>query len=496
MNEIRFKILPHQEGFFNSCARFPAFIAAWGTGKTTLLILKGLYLSEKYHGNLGMIFRKTEKSLRKSTVRDFQDYTKLKVPQTTNEIEIPGTGSRIMFGHADDMRSLQDMLQNVNLGWVGIEQAEELTSPAVFDILRGRLRRVLTPSVEIQEKLVEIGALKKVVDDFRQLDNTRPAKELDRAIDALVNILHEPYHQLMPIANAQGHNWLWKRWKKAKWPEYELYEANSFANEANLPKTTLDDWRRLKYENPKKFNRMVMNSHEDYDIEGSYYAALMSDALKEGRVELTTLYDQTAPVYTFWDLGIRASDTTVIWFVQFIGHDIWLIDYHEDYGKGMDYYSHILDTKKYSYRGHFLPPDAAQRLQGAYIETRRDILRRLRGEGETIHVVSRHLVIERIEAARSVLSRCKFSDKCEKGVEAVNNYRKKRNEAASSDDAAVFLPEPLHDEYSNGADAFGLIGVVFRYEPVDGQILGYTGADPECYKEDEPAGEYDLLKVG
>lgn len=38
-------------------------------------------------------------------------------------------------------------------------------------------------------------------------------------------------------------------------------------------------------------------------------------------------YEDGLPVYTFWDLGI--SDTTAIWFAQFYGKEIRLIDHYE-----------------------------------------------------------------------------------------------------------------------------------------------------------------------
>lgn len=495
-NVLRFRPEPIQLPFMRSTARFPAYVAGWGTGKTMTMIMKALILSTKYKNNQGMIFRKTETSLRDSTIRDFQDYTHLKVPKVDPKVKIPGTNSWILFGHADDMRSLQGKLQNINLGWAGIEQTEEMQTPAAFDMLRGRLRRILTPSREVQQKLVDLGALDGVVRDFRQVPNDPPAKKRDKAVHALIHQLKEPYHQLMVIANTNGHNWIYKRWKKKSWPEYELSEAHSFQNEAHLLKEDLDDWARLKLENPKKHARLVMNSWEDYDIEGAYYAELMSDALKAGRCEIETLHDPQVPVYTFWDLGVRASDTTAIWFVQFIDSEIWLIDYHEEYGKGMDHYSRVLDARKYSYAAHYLPPDAVVRLQGEHITTRLNIMRKLRRE--PVRLVDSHRVEERIATVRGIVNRCKFSDKCEAGVEALNNYKKKTDENKSTEDTPVFMSTPKHDVWSNGADAFGYMAVVYRYQkPSDD--MAFSGSMDEDDMLDfygSDIGETNLLRVG
>ena len=505
VNAFRVKPQPFQRRFLFSTALFPAYIAAWGTGKTLMMITKGLMLSNLYHGNLGMIVRKTETSLRKSTIRDFEDYTKIKVPLTTGEVTVPGTGSRIIFTHADDMRNLQEMLQNINLGWAAIEQAEEMVSPDVFDQLRGRLRRVLTPSQEVQESLVKLKVLKKAVPNWRMLEGLnrkyKPYKEgdiylLDYAIDVLKTQLEQPYHQLFPIANAAGHNWLWHRWIYEDWKEYQVTQACSFDNKAHIRKTTLDNWAMLKVENPRKYNRYVLNSHEDFDMEGSFYAALMSDALKQHRVGVDTLFEPSAPVYTFWDLGIRASDTTVIWFVQFVEKEVWLIDYYENCGEGMKHYAKILREKNYDYAEHFLPPDVSTRMQHEDIDDRLSILKRLR-QRDVFRTVQRHSVASRIERGRGVIPRCRFSGKCRKGVEAMNHYRRKKNEIMSTENKSVFMNDPLHDWSSNGADAFGYMAWVYRHQKISGYIYGFEGAVPAWYADDsyEDDGVDDLLEV-
>ena len=106
-----------------------------------LAIYKGVLLSQLYKNNLGLIVRRKFTDLAKSTMKDFTRYTGLKIPQGTKEVTLPGTTSQIMFMHGDELSGLQ----NVNLGWVYIEQAEEFDSDEQFDLIRGRLRRELEP---------------------------------------------------------------------------------------------------------------------------------------------------------------------------------------------------------------------------------------------------------------------------------------------------------------------------------------------------------------
>ncbi len=265
-------------------------------------------------------------------------------------------------------------------------------------------------------------------------------------------------------------------------PDYELFTATSFDNWENLPPDFIADLKKMEVESPRKYNRFVMNSDEDYDLEGAFYARLMSDALKQGRVDLDILFEPTAKVYTFWDLGIRASDTTVIWFVQFIMNEVWLIDYYENFGEGVEHYAARLRQHNYSYGCHYLPHDGKQRMQGRSIESRHEILEEL--TSDPVAIVIPHSVEERIQLTRSLIPSCRFSSKCERGVDCLNHYKKKKNEILSTEAKPVFAPQPLHDWSSNGADGFGVISIVRRYMEIDGEYLGQP--TPTSFAQNHP----------
>lgn len=390
-------------------------------------ILRGMQLSESFPGNLGLITRKRFTDLRDSTLKDFERYTGLSVNKGDKEVTL-SNGSVIMFRHGEELSGLQ----NVNLGWFMIEQGEEFETPEQFDLLRGRLRR--------QESLIRQG---------------------------------------MVIANTAGHNWIWDRWKNKQLEGYELTEASIKDNEEHLPADTLADWERLRIESPKKYNRYVLNSWEDYDLEGAFYAGLMSDALKQGRIALVNLHVKDQPVYTFWDLGVRATDTTAIWCAQFVKDEIRIIDYYENYGEGMDHYAAWLQAQPYIYAADYLPHDAKNRLQGRTITTRLEILQSLRRN--PVNIVQDHAVIDGIEAVRGILHKCKFDVKCSVGVNCLNHYKRKKNDVLSSDDRPVFQAEPLHDWASNGSDAFRYLAIAYRYEDIGGDVLGFNGPLKDNY---------------
>ena len=446
-----------QREFYDSTALFPGNIGPWGSGKTICAIMKGMVLSMLYPGNEGLIIRRRFNALIKSTIRDFTDWTGLKVSEQKQYIDIPGTGSRINFSHCDSLPDFREAVQGMNLGWAYIEQADELEDGSVFDEIRGRLRRILTPNDSIQGQLIDLGVMSERVPDFRVLDGGI-REEIEKAV---IEKLKLPVRQIIVIANAQGHNWVWKRWHpdNKTLSGYHGVIGVPFENAMHIPSSTIADWKRLKTENPRKYNRCVMNSFEDYEYEGSFYSDLMSDAMKEKRVELDDLYDVTIPVYTFWDLGV--GNATVIWFAQFIGQSIRLIDYYQASGQGMDALSHILDDKRYRYEEHWLPHDARQRMQGSQITTRLDVLRRLR-PNENIYVTPKTSLEDGIEAVRGLLNRCRFGVKCEKGVECLNKYHRKLDERHTTEETTVYLDKPAK-EYSDGADAFRYLAIAYRY---------------------------------
>ncbi len=437
--EQKIKLNAKQQRFCNSRARYPAFVGSWGCGKTMCGIIRGLLLSETFSGNLGLIVRKKFTDLRDSTLKDFERYTGLSVKKDAKEVRL-SNGSVIMFRHGEELSGLQ----NVNLGWFMIEQAEEFETAEQFDLLRGRLRRE-----ECKKR------------------------------------------QGMVIANTAGHNWIWERWKHAANEGYELTEATIEDNREHLPTDTLADWERLKVESPRKYNRYVLNSWEDYDIEGAFYAGLMSDALKQGRVDVPNLYQGGQRIYTAWDLGV--SDTTAIVLFQIIKDKLHFVDCFEDYGQGCEHYCNWLEKRPYIYSEDYLPRDARNRLQGKTITTRLEIVQSLRRN--PVYIVLDHLVQDGIETVRGLLSKCTFDEKCKPLVNALNHYKRQKVDSGSTEERPVFQDKPLHDWSSNYADAFRYACMAYRYMiEVDDQIIGSPYPEP-AYAGKPYHYDYDPLNA-
>ncbi len=177
--------------------------------------------------------------------------------------------------------------------------------------------------------------------------------------------------------------------------------------------------------------------------EGCYYGKLLEQAEQAGRVTRVPVQPEL-PVDTWWDLGI--GDSTAIWFCQRAGLEYHLVDYYECSGEGLAHYARVLQDKSYLYGTHWAPHDIEARELG----TGKSRLEVARGLGLQFKIAPRLSVEDGIEAVRNALPRCWFdAKKCRPGLSALKSYHRDFNEQRQS-----YLPHPVHDWASHGADAF------------------------------------------
>ena len=178
-------------------------------------------------------------------------------------------------------------------------------------------------------------------------------------------------------------------------------------------------------------------------VVGSYYGKEMQWLEGEKRIGRVP-WDPALSVHTAWDLGI--GDSTVIWFAQFTGREVRLIDCLEHSGVGLAWYANELRSRPYTYGEHILPHDAEVKELGSG-QSRLETLRSL-GVMNT-RVIPAQRVEDGIQAVRNLLPRCWIdAEKCAKGITALKQYRREFNEKLK-----VFHGRPLHDWSSHFADA-------------------------------------------
>ena len=176
-----------------------------------MLLLKIWDFCQTYPNSLALIVRKEFTDLRDSTMKDCERYFNIKI-SSDKDYKFPNN-STIMFRHAAEI----EVLKNINLSIFGIEQAEEFEDENTFTFLRDRLRR----------------------------DNA-------------------PLRQGCIIANACGHNWIYRMWvNNPANEEFDVSTASTFDNEDNLPQDFIEDLKRMEIEAPNHYKQYILNSFEE-----------------------------------------------------------------------------------------------------------------------------------------------------------------------------------------------------------------------------------------
>lgn len=143
-----------------SLSRQVMLSGSFGSGKTRVLCMKGVFLSQLYPGNRGLIVRKNFNTLEKSTLwtllKPEGDLPPVLPPEmiishhkTKHIIEVqtnnPRKPSYIFYEGLDDPDKLGSF---VNLGWIGIDEGTE-TEEGDWSQLMGRLRHNKVPFHQI-----------------------------------------------------------------------------------------------------------------------------------------------------------------------------------------------------------------------------------------------------------------------------------------------------------------------------------------------------------
>lgn len=187
--------------------------------------------------------------------------------------------------------------------------------------------------------------------------------------------------------------------------------------------------------------------------DGAYFARDLAQAKEQGRITSLSV-DPVAEIKAFWDIGVR--DATSIWIAQFIGQQIFILDYYEAVGQPLGAHLEWLRTNKYGSALCVLPHDGAK--ADAFTAVRfEDHIRAAGFQVQTIENQGKGAAMKRIEAARRIFPKMWFDEsKTQGGREALGWYHEKKDEHRN-----IGLG-PEHDWASHGADAFGLMAVAYE----------------------------------
>ena len=235
------------------------------------------------------------------------------------------------------------------------------------------------------------------------------------------------------------------------------------------------DLRELQAEHGETYGRSIWMQENfcsfDAAIPGSFYAESLDRLQLQGQIT-DFEHDPSQLVYTGWDLG--RTDDTAIWFYQFRGDQIDVLDYWADSGCEIENARdpkkslvHILLDKSktlgYRYARHWLPHDARPRklgMGGQSILQQFHNARNAYPELGTFAIVPKLDVQEGIQAARKTFHRTRFhKTRCELGLQVLRHYHREWDS-----EKKIYLDHPVHDWSSHGADAWRYLSLSWKVE--------------------------------
>lgn len=261
------------------------------------------------------------------------------------------------------------------------------------------------------------------------------------------------------IGTPKGKNGFWELWSgdQKKWPGAINLPKEWFTLMLKASETRLIDAGELaeaeRQMGPDQFAQEFECSFEAA-IRGAFYAEELRIMAVEGRIRPIEI-NKSLRVHTGWDIG--RTDSTAIWFIQCVGRERRLVDYHEESGRIITHYADVLYEKKrehgWEYGDHFFPHDMKYKM----IDAEKSRIEQMRTRGIDGEIVKEHDVLEGINVVRKMLGRTYIDPvRCGRGLEALRQYRREW------DDRLKDWKSNEHVDWTNhGCDALRTYAVGF-----------------------------------
>jgi phage terminase large subunit len=234
-------------------------------------------------------------------------------------------------------------------------------------------------------------------------------------------------------------------------PENAVVQKINWSDNPWFPETLSLEKDALKSRDPSSY-QTVWEGLCRLTVDGAIFANEMQVAELDGRITKVA-YDATKPVHAIFDLGW--ADSTAIWFLQFVGMETRLIRYVEDNQKTISHYLALMQTYGYMYDTLWLPHDAQNKTLASNGKSIEEIVR---NSGYKTRIIERTPIADSINAARTIFRNCWFDrENCYDGLQCLRHYRYEVDP-----ETGQFSRNPLHDQYSHGADAFRYIGLMIN----------------------------------
>jgi len=246
----------------------------------------------------------------------------------------------------------------------------------------------------------------------------------------------------------RGKNALWKMYHAAKKDKKWFTELLTVEDTKVVSEEDIEQERQSGM--PEELIQQEYYCSFDAGLVGSIVGDLMEKAYKEDRI-IRVPWEPNLKVTTAWDLGF--DDTNTIWFAQFSGKEIRLIDLYSNNRKPAGHYVNILNQKPYTYEEHFMPHDVEVHEYSTGV-TRRETFESLGLKNVVtipkIGVADKGIISEGHNAMRQLIPKCWFDkNKCSDGIEGLKSYRR-----AWEEKLGKFSDSPVRDWSKHFADGF------------------------------------------
>jgi phage terminase large subunit len=253
-----------------------------------------------------------------------------------------------------------------------------------------------------------------------------------------------------------------------------LNESDAFVELLKAPETGVFTPEQLE----KELRRMIAQygptagrAHYEQEYLCSFSAANLGAIfakellrMREDKRIRRVPYEPSKLVSTAWDIG--RGDPTAIWFYQWVGGELRVIDFYESKGDTVVDHVAALRGKGYRYDTAWLPHDA----EYEHSESRNTFADLMRQNGFRVQIAPKLSVKEGIDAARLLMGKAVIdADRCRPGIEALEAYEWDYN--ARLDE---MKDRPLHNWASHASDAWRYLAVSLRAEkPAQAKKIHY-----------------------
>jgi phage terminase large subunit len=183
-------------------------------------------------------------------------------------------------------------------------------------------------------------------------------------------------------------------------------------------------------------------------VSGAIYASEVADLLAQGRL-CNVPYDANLKVHVIFDLGWNDQMSMIL--CQKHVSELRVIDYIEENHKTLDWCSAELKKRNWNWGSLWLPHDGAH----GDFKTGKSAQQILQEQGWSVEIVPKAPVEQGIRLSRMALPRTYMDKaKADRLLQCLRRYR--RGIPATTGEPG----QPVHDEWSHGADAYRYLATV------------------------------------